>query len=39
MESSISIKNVQVATVGGGTYVLPGNGTIKCTYASGTTTS
>jgi hypothetical protein len=36
--SSISINNVQVATVGGGTYVLPGNGTIKCTYASGTTT-
>lgn len=36
--TSVSVNNVQVATVGGVTVTVPPGGTIKCTYSSGTTT-
>lgn len=36
--TSVSVNNVQVQTAGGITVVVPANGTIKCTYSSGTTT-
>lgn len=36
--TSVSVNNVQVATVGGVTVLVPIGGTIKCTYASGTLT-
>jgi hypothetical protein len=36
--TNVSVNNVTVAAVGGVTVTVPANGTIKCTYASGTTT-
>lgn len=36
--TSVSVNNVQVATVGGTLILVPAGGTIKCTYASGTLT-
>jgi hypothetical protein len=34
--TSVSVNGTQVATVGGTAVVVPANGTIKCTYGSGT---
>jgi hypothetical protein len=36
--TSVSVNNTQVATTGGVTVLVPAGGTIKCTYAAGTTT-
>jgi hypothetical protein len=36
--TNVSVNNVTVQSAGGITVTVPANGTIKCTYASGTTT-
>ena len=36
--TSVSVNNTQVQTAGGIGVIVPAGGTLKCTYASGTTT-